>query len=250
MAGKRGTRGRLGAVFPAPGAAGHNRFQLTPVYLERSCAPPVEFAASANTKLRFAYAVERSLACIALIGLSPVLFVVAIATAALSRSGPFVRHARVGWQGRPLKMLKFRTMWAPGGRAGCFQMVEDVYGPPLHCKQESDARINSRFAIFCRRFSIDELPQLVHVVCGEMSLVGPRPITREELDEYYADCTEEVLSLRPGITGLWQVMGRNELTYAARRRLDRFFVRRASFSLYARILLRSLPCVISGRGAY
>jgi exopolysaccharide production protein ExoY len=91
---------------------------------------------------------------------------------------------------------------------------------------------------------------MVQVALGEMSLVGPRPITRAELDEHYAECMDEVLSLRPGITGLWQVRGRNELTYAARRRLDRIFVRRASIGLYFWVLVRSVPGVVSGRGAF
>ncbi len=117
-------------------------------------------------------------------------------------------------------------------------------------KASRDARVNSRFAAFCRRYSLDELPQLYHVARGEMSLVGPRPITLVELEDHYGACAEEVLSLRPGLTGLWQVMGRSRLTYARRKRLDLLLVRRASASLYFRILLRSIPCVLSGRDAY
>ena len=98
--------------------------------------------------------------------------------------------------------------------------------------------------------SLDEMPQLVHVIRGEMSLVGPRPITRAELDAYYGNAAAEVLSLRPGITGLWQVMGRNRLTYAQRRRLDLWLVRRASPRLFFAILARTVPRVLSGRGAY
>jgi exopolysaccharide production protein ExoY len=201
-------------------------------------------------QLRYAYLVERIAAAVVLVALSPVLVVIGIVIAVLSRSGPLVRHARVGWNGRPLYMLKFRTMWERGNQPARFRMVEDVSGPPPIEKQACDARINSGFAVFCRRYSLDELPQLVHVAIGEMSLVGPRPITRAELEEHYAECMEEVLSLRPGITGLWQVRGRNELTYAARRRLDRIFVRRASVGLYFWVLVRSVPGVVSGRGAF
>ena len=110
--------------------------------------------------------------------------------------------------------------------------------------------MKSRFAAFCRRYSLDELPQLYHVARGEMSLVGPRPITLLELNEYYGASAAEVISLRPGLTGLWQVKGRNRLSYARRKRLDLFFVRNGSAGLYFQILLRSVSGVLSGRGAY
>jgi lipopolysaccharide/colanic/teichoic acid biosynthesis glycosyltransferase len=117
-------------------------------------------------------------------------------------------------------------------------------------KTECDRRISSSFAAWCRRHSLDEIPQLVHIVRGEMSFVGPRPITRAELDAHYEDCAPEVLSLRPGLTGLWQVMGRNRLTYAQRRRLDLLLVRRASPRFFLAILIRTIRCVLRGYGAY
>ena len=203
-----------------------------------------------EVRLRSAYFGERLAAALLLAAFAPIMALIALAICVLSRRGPLVRHARVGWQGRPLGMLKFRTMWEPGVFRQHFPLVEDVAGAPPSAKRGHDARINSRFARWCRRCSLDELPQLFHVVRGEMSLVGPRPITRAELDRYYGDFTDEVLSLRPGLTGLWQVMGRNHLTYSTRRRLDLLLVRKASTALYLRILLRSIPCVIRGSGAY
>ena len=96
---------------------------------------------------------------------------------------------------------------------------------------------------------MDELPQLWHVVRGDMSLVGPRPITRAELETYYGTDAFEVLSMRPGMTGLWQVMGREELSYADRRRLDLVLVRTASVRTYITLLLRSAPYVLRGKNA-
>ena len=158
-------------------------------------------------------------------------------------------HNRVGWRGVPLPMLKFRTMWTDDEAPGELALVEDVSGCVPVAKDAADPRVTSPFAAFCRRYSLDELPQLIHVVRGEMSLVGPRPITLTEMETYYGDSAAEVVSLRPGLTGLWQVTGRNQLTYEERKQLDLRLVREASPALYLGILLRSVPRVISGNGA-
>jgi lipopolysaccharide/colanic/teichoic acid biosynthesis glycosyltransferase len=184
----------------------------------------------------------------AMVALAPFGLVIAITILALSGRNPLIRHNRVGWRGQPLPMLKFRTMWDDCGVAGL--AIENVSGPVPASKLFGDDRVNSGFAAFCRRHSLDELPQLYHVARGEMSLVGPRPITREELLAHYGSAADEVLSVRPGMTGLWQVMGRSRLSYATRRRLDLLLVRRASMGLYLRILLRSVAGVLSGGDAY
>ncbi len=200
-------------------------------------------------RLRVIYGVERIAAALALLLLAPLAAVLATAIAVLSRRSPLVRHLRVGWLAAPLPMLKFRTMWDRARRPGPWFAIEDVSNEVPTSKSHNDPRVTSRFAAFCRRYSLDELPQLYHVARGEMSLVGPRPITREELEQYYEASVGEVLSCRPGITGLWQVLGRNGLTYARRKRLDLWFVRNASPGLYFRVLFRSVPAVICGRGA-
>jgi lipopolysaccharide/colanic/teichoic acid biosynthesis glycosyltransferase len=120
---------------------------------------------------------------------------------------------------------------------------------PVH-KLSPDPRVTSRFAAFCRRHSIDELPQLALVASGKLQLVGPRPLTREELDTHYGDAQGEVLSVPPGLTGLWQVLGRNRLTYAQRRRLDLFYVRRRSLRLTAWILSRTFAELFAPRAAW
>ena len=200
--------------------------------------------------LRGVYALERTAAVLAMVALAPLAAILAAAIAILSRRSPLIRHMRVGWRGAPLPMLKFRTMWNRLDPPGQWLAVEDVFEGAPAAKTPADARIGSRFASFCRRYSLDELPQLYHVARGEMSLVGPRPITRRELDEHYVSCLDDVLSYRPGITGLWQVMGRNRLTYAQRRRLDLWFTRKASPGLYFAILVRSVPTIFAGKGAY
>jgi exopolysaccharide production protein ExoY len=181
--------------------------------------------------------------------LSPLIVAAALVILLLSKRTPLVRHTRVGWRGEELRMLKLRTMWASSQTWGPVFCIEDVSNsvPVSKC---GDERVTSRFAAWCRRYSIDEMPQLYHVMCGEMSFVGPRPITRAELEEHYGRDAETVLSLRPGLTGMWQMTGRSRLTYAQRRCLDLWLVRHASPGLYFRILVRSIPVVLRGHDAY
>ncbi len=219
---------------------------MASILIPESLALP---APRTNSSLRLIYLVEPWLAAILLIFLSPVLLALAITIAILSHRAPLIRHRRVGQYGSTLPMLKFRTMWGrdiPPKSRGTVEEVNDYV--PIS-KHQPDPRVTSRFAAWCRRHSLDELPQLYHVARGEMSFVGPRPITRSELDCFYGRHAAEVLTLRPGLAGLWQVMGRNRLTYARRRRLDLLLVRRASAGLYFRILFRSIPKVLNGYGA-
>ncbi|HWC98759.1 MAG TPA: sugar transferase [Candidatus Sulfopaludibacter sp.] len=196
---------------------------------------------------------ERFSSMVMLIGLSPLLAVSAATVSMLSGQSPFIAHKRVGRYGATLWMLKLRTMW--GGASGVprrasrwVEYIEDEEGPTR--KQAADPRVPNSFARFCRRHSIDELPQLWHVVTGQMALVGPRPVTPAELRQYYGSGASAILDLKPGIAGLWQVSGRNRLTYAQRRDFDLEFVRSRSVALYLRILWRTLPEVLSGANSW
>jgi lipopolysaccharide/colanic/teichoic acid biosynthesis glycosyltransferase len=145
---------------------------------------------------------------------------------------------------------QLRTMWGGERRsgAGWIEYIDDDRGPEL--KSAEDSRVSCRFARFCRRHSIDELPQLWHVISGEMSLVGPRPITERELRRHYGAHAAEVLQVKPGLAGLWQISGRNRLTYAERCRLDLRLVRERSVAMYFAILLRTLPEVFGGENSW
>ncbi len=149
-------------------------------------------------------------------------------------------------------MLKLRTMWGNGedggADSGWVEYIADESGPER--KLEKDPRVPDGFAQFLRRHSIDELPQLWHVISGEMSLVGPRPLTESELQKYYGVHADEVLRLKPGLAGLWQISGRNRLSYAERRRLDLEFVRKRSLGMYASILVRTIPEVFFGQNSW
>ena len=194
---------------------------------------------------------ERVFALLLGMALMPVLIGAAAAVALLSGNSPFVAVARAGQCGRRIWLLKLRTMWdrEAGGRRGArlIQRIENAPVPEI--KTDCDPRVTSAFAALCRRYSIDELPQLWHVVRGDMSLVGPRPLTFDELKTYYGYDAGEVLSVKPGLTGLWQVRGRNSLTYSQRLALDLQLVRNWSLSLYVSVLASTIPAVLSGRNA-
>ena len=128
------------------------------------------------------------------------------------------------------------------------EYIDDEGGPAL--KSPEDDRVGSRFARFCRRHSLDELPQLVLVLTGRMSLVGPRPVTPGELALIYGPDADTILSAKPGLSGLWQVSGRNRLTSSERRALDLESVHNRSLLLYVTILLRTVPEVLSGRNTW
>jgi exopolysaccharide production protein ExoY len=193
---------------------------------------------------------ERMAAIFLLLLAFPLLAICAVIVAVLSGRTPLIAHRRAGWQGTPLWMLKLRTMWGDetthGG--GWIERIADDGAAEL--KSETDSRVSSGFARFCRRYSLDELPQLWHVISGEMSLVGPRPITEAELHRHYGAHAAEILQVRPGLAGLWQVSGRNSLTYAERCRMDLRLVRERSLALYFTILLRTLPAVFSGENSW
>lgn len=179
---------------------------------------------------------------------SPLLLFVALAVRASSPGPILFRQSRLGSQGRRFTMYKFRTMrWdcgAPrqGGRSHSVVLVEGDARKPRH-----DPAITP-FGAWLRRSSVDELPNLVNVLFGDMSLVGPRP--GSWAPESYGSARQEILSIKPGVTGLWQVMGRGDLTFAERVALELDYVRHRSLALDLRILIRTLPVVLSGRGAY
>lgn len=194
---------------------------------------------------------ERAVAAALLCAAAPVILPVLAAVRGLSGRPPLVAHRRVGRFGDAFWVFKIRTMWERKGGASAGGWIEYLDQPPVPAsKLAPDPRVTSRFAAFLRRHSIDELPQLWHVVRGQMQLVGPRPMTRGEIADHYGAHAAELLSVRPGLTGLWQVMGRNRLSYPQRRRLDLFYVRRATWTLYARVLLRTVGEVLAPRDAY
>jgi len=194
---------------------------------------------------------ERVASVVLLTALSPVLIFSAAALAISSRRSPMIAHRRVGWGGEELWMLKLRTMWGPADQSRSSSWVEYVDQEPDYLQKDpADLRVGNWFARFCRRHSIDEIPQLWHVICGDMALIGPRPMTPNEIRVHYGSDANEVLRVKPGIAGLWQTSGRNRLTYPERRAMDLRFVRKRTLRMYLRIALRTIPEIWSGANSW
>jgi lipopolysaccharide/colanic/teichoic acid biosynthesis glycosyltransferase len=212
---------------------------------------PLLRPSSVETGLRWQAigALERAVAFVLFMASLPMLLVCAGVIRVRSGRTPWIAHKRVGLRGNTLWMWKLRTMWDDKpASGGWIEYIEDHQGPLQ--KAADDPRVSCAFARFLRRHSIDELPQLWHVVMGEMSLVGPRPMTSRELDRYYGEDAGEILEVKPGIAGLWQTSGRNRLTYSERRRLDLKLVRERSLTMYLAILLRTVPEVFHGENSW
>ncbi len=160
---------------------------------------------------------------------------------------PLYGQIRVGRDGRPFRMHKFRSM-RPGADRELGELLErnEAEGPIF--KMRDDPR-RTRLGALMRRWSIDEMPQLWNVVTGEMSLVGPRPATPREV-ALYEDWQLHRLDTLPGITGLWQVSGRSELGFSEQVLMDIMYIENWSLGLDLRILLRTIPAVLSGKGAF
>lgn len=168
-----------------------------------------------------------------------------------SGASAFYGHTRIGQNGVPFKCLKFRSMRPDADRVLKELLAQD---PAARAEWEQNFKLRDDPRItpighFLRRTSLDELPQLINVLRGEMSLVGPRPVVQDELQRY-GDAAPLYLEAKPGITGLWQVSGRSDTTYAERVSLDAWYVRNWSLWYDIAILLKTVDVVLNRRGAY
>ena len=182
-------------------------------------------------------ALDRALAALALALSAPLLAVAGVAIRLESRGPALYRQRRVGRRGEPFDVIKLRTMVSGAERVGAGIAVD-----------HGDPRI-TRVGALLRRLSLDELPNLVNVVRGEMALVGPRPTIQAQVDQY-TDRQRRRLEVRPGITGWAQVNGRAGLPWDERIELDLWYVDHRSLALDLKILARTVGLLVSGRGLY
>jgi len=217
--------------------------------------------APAATAPRWQAAIRRGvdlvLSSALIVAFSPLLLGVAIAIRLDSRGPVFFRQRRVGLKQREFTLFKFRSMRVDADPRGHREYVTALIKGQAEAQSESDRKDLYKLAVddritpvgrWIRRWSVDELPQLFNVVLGNMSLVGPRPAISYEVDEYPAWYLQR-FSVKPGLTGLWQVSGRNERTYEEMVRLDVEYVERRSLWLDFSILFKTPWTVLSRKGA-
>ena len=244
-------------VFPASGAT--LRRQASRRHLALLAAPPSTLTARAlvrqqSTTGRSLKRTGDALFSLAVLGLGSPVFLLLALLVKVSSPGPvFYVQRRVGRGYRHFGCIKFRTMRPDADRVLASVLAES---PEMREEFERDFKLKDDPRItpigrFLRRSSLDELPQFLNVLRGEMSVVGPRPIVDKEIERYGA-YMDEVLAVRPGLTGLWQVSGRNNLSYAKRVRLDVAYARGRSFMLDFAIILRTFGVLLlpMDRGAY
>ncbi|MBM3472677.1 MAG: sugar transferase [Armatimonadetes bacterium] len=186
-------------------------------------------------------------ASVALLMALPLMIVTAIVIKLESTGAVFFHHTRLGQGGEPFEFFKFRSMCQEAVvLRAALEGMNEVSGPVF--KIRKDPRITAVGRVL-RKMSVDELPQLWHVLTGQMSLVGPRPPVPDEVARYEPWMLQR-LSVKPGLTCIWQVSGRSDIGFDEWMRLDVEYVRNRSLWLDLKILLLTIPAVLTGRGAY
>lgn len=206
---------------------------------------------SVSFGLYLKYAVDTLLAFVGILILSPMILMVAGVLLVLQGRPIFIFHKRIGKNGNLFDCIKFRTMVRNADQA-----LEQHLAANAEAREEwettrklkNDPRITA-FGALLRSSSIDEIPQLLNILRGEMSLVGPRPITSPEAKMYGVNYTDYI-RVRPGLTGLWQISGRNEIGYQDRVELDCRYVAEQNFVGDVLIILKTIPAVLARRGSY
>lgn len=184
---------------------------------------------------------------VGVIVLSPFFLIISLLIKVTSKGPVFFVHERVGLNGKKFKLIKFRTMVNNAEEMIASFSPEQKKEWEENYKLKDDPRI-TKIGKFLRRTSLDELPQLINILKGDMSIVGPRPVVDEELN-WYGDKKDKLLSVKPGLTGWWAVNGRSNVPYPERCDLELYYVDHISFALDAKIILKTLGAIIKKDGA-
>lgn len=184
---------------------------------------------------------------IGLIILSPIFLILAIIVKLDSKGPVFFAHTRYGKNGKKFKMYKFRTMYE-----NAQDMINDFTPEQMkewkeNFKLQDDPRI-TKVGKFLRKTSLDELPQIVNIIKGDLSIIGPRPVIKEELEKY-GENKEKFLSVTPGLTGYWQANGRSSTTYEQRMEMELYYIDHISPKLDFKIFFKTIESVIKKEGA-
>ena len=244
-----GSRAAAGARCASESMAASDVAFLAPELVSEAEGPvPVPAPAEGRLGYRFVkrvFDIAFSL-CATIVGLVPIALL-CVAIGLESPGSPIYLQKRVGYQGRPLRIFKLRTMVADSDDVEKHLDPKQLERWRRERKVDDDPRV-TKVGRFLRRTSLDELPQFLNVLAGQMSVVGPRPIVEEELAAY-GDAAGELLSVKPGITGWWQVQARNDATYGdgSRQELELYYVRNASLAIDAKVFLRTFS-IMFGKG--
>lgn len=188
----------------------------------------------------------------ALVILSPLYLLIASMIRLTSKGKAIYYQKRIGRGGVYFHCYKFRTMYQ--NSEGILQEIlakdseKNKEWNESH-KLKNDPRITP-FGTFLRKSSLDELPQFWNVLKGDLSVVGPRPVVQEEIEKHFGPKAEKIFSIRPGITGLWQISGRSNTSYSNRIALDEYYVEQRTFFTDLKIIVLTIPCMILRKGAY
>lgn len=183
---------------------------------------------------------------------SPMLLLIAVAIRFFSKGKVVYAHERIGRGGKSFRCLKFRTMYADADQ----RLIDILANNPEMRKEweqnhklKNDPRVTP-IGKFLRKTSLDEFPQFFNVLRGDLSVVGPRPVVRSEIQKHIGAKASTILSVRPGITGLWQVSGRSDTSYTTRIQLDEKYIQEQSFLLDLKLICKTVPCMLWSKGAY
>ena len=187
------------------------------------------------------------LSLIGLVLLSPIFLIIAIIIKLDSKGPVFFVHSRIGEKGKPIGIYKFRTMVTNAEELIKKFTPEQKEEFEKNFKLENDPRV-TKIGNFLRKTSLDELPQILNILKGELSIIGPRPIVQAELEKY-GDDKEKFLSVRPGLTGYWAANGRSDTSYEERIQMELYYVDNMSFWLDIKIFFKTIFAVIKKEGA-
>jgi len=182
----------------------------------------------------------------------PLFLIITLAIRLTSKGNAIYGQMRVGKNGIPFRCYKFRTMYQNAET----KLHEILANDPVRKREwetthklKNDPRITS-IGTFLRKSSLDELPQFWNVLKGDLSVVGPRPVVQEEITKHFGNKALKIFSIRPGITGLWQISGRSDTSYSKRIALDEYYVENRNFLRDLKIIILTIPSIFSKKGAY
>ena len=194
--------------------------------------------------------VDIMVAFIALVCSSPIMLMTAIAIKIEDGGNVMYKSKRIGRYGKPFYIYKFRSMKKNADKLEDMLTKEELEKYHKEFKLDNDPRI-TRVGEFIRKHSIDELPQFINILIGDMAFIGPRPLVEDEVKKYYSDNSDILLSLKPGLTGYWQAYARNNVGYenGGRQKMELYYIQHSCWSLDIRIIIRTIKIVFTGEGA-